>query len=321
MHPIRSLALVAALALAAPSVNAQTYPSKPVRIIVPSTPGGSLDTLSRMVGQRLSDAIGQSVVVENRAGSGGVIGTDYVAKSSPDGYTLLTTYISHPVNATLYPKLPYDTLRDFSPIAMLAAQPLMMAVPPSLGVANVEELIKLARAKPGALNFSSAGSGTAGHLAAELFNSMAGIKVVHVPHKGVAGALTDLIGERVQISFASLITMLPHVRSGKLRALGVTSARRSSIAPEVPTISEAGLPGYDMTATYYMLGPAGIPADVVQKLNTSIGRVVVSNAVKERLAADGAEPVGGTPAELGAFIEAEVVKWGKVVKASGAKAD
>jgi tripartite-type tricarboxylate transporter receptor subunit TctC len=310
----------AALLSTAHPVLAQSYPAKSVRVIVPSAPGGSVDTLGRLVAQKLSASLGQQFVVENRSGSGGVVGTEVVAKAAPDGYTLLMAYHSHIINPALYPKLPYDTIKSFSPITQVAVQPQMFNVHPTLPAKSTRELIALAKARPGQLLFGSAGSGSGGHLANEIFNSMAGIKMTHVPYKGSAPALIDVIAGNTQLMVATLITSLPFVRSGRLRALGVSSVKRSPVLPDVPTIAET-LPGYECVVSYFLLAPAGTPDDVIAKLHAESAKALRQPDVVERLARDGADPVGNTPQETARYITAEIDKWGKAVKASGARAD
>jgi tripartite-type tricarboxylate transporter receptor subunit TctC len=310
----------AALLSTAHSALAQSYPAKSVRVIVPSAPGGSVDTLGRLVAQKLSASLGQQFVVENRSGSGGVVGTEVVAKAAPDGYTLLMAYHSHIINPSLYPKLPYDTIKSFSPITQVAVQPQLFNVHPTLPAKSAKELIALAKARPGQLLFGSAGSGSGGHLATEIFNSMAGIKMTHVPYKGSAAALIDVIAGNTQLMVATLITSLPHVRSGRLRALGVSSVKRSPVLPDVPTIAET-LPGYECVVSYFLLAPAGTPDDVIAKLHAESAKALKQPDVVERLARDGADPVGNTPQQTAGYITAEIDKWGKAVKASGARAD
>jgi tripartite-type tricarboxylate transporter receptor subunit TctC len=310
----------AALLSAGHPVLAQSYPTKSVRVVVPSAPGGSVDTLGRLIAQKLSASLGQPFVVENRSGSGGVVGTEVVAKAAPDGYTLLMAYHSHIINPSLYPKLPYDTIKSFSPITQVAVQPQMFNVHPTLPAKSAKELIALAKARPGQLLFGSAGSGSGGHLANEIFNSMAGIKMTHVPYKGSAPALIDVIAGNTQLMVATLITSLPFVRSGRLRALGVSSVKRSPVLPDVPTIAET-LPGYECVVSYFLLAPAGTPDDVIAKLHAESAKALKQPDVVERLARDGADPVGNTPQETSRYITAEIEKWGKAVRASGARAD
>ena len=300
------------------SAAAQAYPAKPVRVVVPSGAGGSVDTLARLVAQKMSASLGQQVVVENRSGSGGVIGTEIAARSAPDGYTLLMAYGSHVVNPTLYPKLPYDTVRDFLPITQVAVQPLLANVHPALPVKSVRELVALAKARPGQLNYGSAGSGSGGHLATEILCMMANVKMTHVPYKGSAAAMFDVVAGNTQLMILTLITSLPQVRAGKLRAIGITSTKRSPIVPDVPAVAET-IPGYDVEVSYFLLAPAGTSRDIVTKLNAEATRALKQSDVVERLARDGATPIGNTPEQTARYIDQEIVKWGKAVKASGAK--
>ena len=304
----------------APAALAQSYPAKTIRMIVPSAAGGSVDFMARMVANKISPALGQQVVVENRAGSGGVVGTEVVARSAPDGYVLLMAYGSHVINPSLYPKLPYDTLKDFSAISQISVQPLMIIVHPTLPVRTVKELIALAKARPGQLNYATAGSGSGGHLANVIFNHMAGVTMVHVPYKGSSPAIIDLIAGNTQMHIASLITVLPHVRSGKVRGIAVTSAKRSAVVPDIPAVAET-LRGYEVVNSYYLLAPAGTPNEIIARLHAEVAKALREPDVVERLAKDGADPVGNTPAEATQVIAQEIVKWGKAVKDSGAKPD
>ncbi len=300
------------------ALGAQAYPSRPVRMIVPTGPGGSTDTLARIAAQKLSTALGQQVVVENRTGSGGVIGTEMAAKAPPDGYTLLMAYGSHVVNPTLYPKLPYDTVKDFTPITQVAVQPLLVNVNPHLPARNIKELIALAKAHPGKLNYGSAGAGSGGHLATEIMLMMANVKMTHVPYKGSAASLFDVIAGNTDLMVVTLITSLQQVRAGKLRALGITSAKRSPILPDVPTVGET-IPGYDVEVSYFLVAPAGTPREITQRLYSEMAKLLKEPDVMERLDRDGAVPVGNTPEQCAKVIDLEIVKWGKAVKASGAK--
>lgn len=320
---VLSIALLAggtttAAAQGASTGPGQAYPAKPMRVIVPSGAGGSVDTLARLVAQKMSASLGQQAVVENRSGSGGVIGTEIAARSAPDGYTLLMAYGSHVVNPTLYPKLPYDTVKDFAPITQVAVQPLLVNVHPALPVKSIKELIALAKARPGQLNYGSAGSGSGGHLATEILGTMAGVKMTHVPYKGSAAAMFDVVAGNTQLMVVTLITSLPQVRAGKLRAIGITSAKRSPIVPDVPAVAET-IPGYDVEVSYFLLAPAGTPRDIITKLHAEATRALKQPDVVERLARDGATPVGNTPEQTARYIDQEIVKWGKAVKASGAK--
>src|SRR5712692_10446709 len=311
--------LIASLAIGASL--AQEYPSRPVRMVVPFSPGGSTDTLARIVGQKLTERTGQPVIIENRAGAGGNIGAEQVARSAPDGYTLLLGGVPQAISASLYSKLPYDLARDLAAIAEVASFPSAIVLHPSLPANSVKELIALARARPGQLSFGSAGVGSPNQLALELFQTAAGIRMVHVPYKGSGQLIGDLLAGQVQLASMGLPVAMPHVQSGKLRAIAVTGAARSSLLPEVPTVGEAGLPGFEVTSWYGVFGPAGLPADIVVKLNSEIGSAVTAPDVKERLAALGAEPSVKAPDQFARYVRQEITKWAKVVKDSGAKAE
>jgi tripartite-type tricarboxylate transporter receptor subunit TctC len=321
MSATSRLALLLIASFAVGAALAQDYPSKPVRIVVPFSPGGSTDTLARIVGQKLTERSGQPVIIENRAGAGGNIGAEQVAKSAPDGYTLLLGGVPHAISASLYSKLRYDLARDLTAIAEVASFPSAIVLHPSLPANSVEQLIALARARPGQLSFGSAGNGSPNHLALELFQTMAGVSMVHVPYKGSGQLVGDLLAGQVQLASMGLPVAVPHVQSGKLKAIAVTSAGRSPLLPEVPTVSEAGLPGFEVTSWYGVFGPAGLPADIVVKLNSEIGSAVTAPDVKERLAALGAEPSVKAPDQFGRYVRQEITKWAKVVKDSGAKAE
>jgi tripartite-type tricarboxylate transporter receptor subunit TctC len=305
---------------AMPAAIAQTYPVKPVRMIISTAAGGSADTIGRIVAAKMSETLGQQIIVDNRTGSAGVVATSAVAKSPPDGYTLLLAYGSHVINPSIYPKLPYDTLKDLASITQVAVQPLMLNIHPSLPARSVKELVALAKARPGQLNYATSGAGSGGHLASVIMNKMADITMVHVPYKGSAPAMIDTISGQCQVHIASLITSLPHVRSGKVRGIGVTSTKRSSAAPDIPAIAET-LAGYEVVNSYYLLAPAGIAADVQARLHAEAVKAIRHPDVVERLARDGADPVGNTPAQATRYIEGELQKWGRAVRDSGAKAD
>ncbi len=299
------------------AVHAQAYPQKPVRLVVPFAPGGTTDILARLVGQKLTPVLGQTVFVENRPGANGAVGSELVAKSAPDGYTLIMGYLgSLAINPHLYSKLPYDSVRDFAPVTLVAATAQAIVVHPALPPSCVE-LIALAKRQRGQITYASAGIGSPSHLAGELFKMMAGVDIVHVPYKGSGAVMSDLIGGHVAMSFGGLAAAMPHVKSGRLRLLAVTTARRSSAVPQVPTVAESGVPGFDVSSWFGVLAPAATPRDAIDRLHVEIARVLAAKDVKERLAADGAEPVGNTPQEFAAFIRAELVKWGKVVKGTG----
>lgn len=314
--------LLAALVLAAQAVHAQAYPSRPIRLVVPFPPGGSADILGRALGQKLGERLGQSVVVENRPGAGTAIAAELVAKAAPDGYTLmLGTVSSHAINPALNPKLPFDPLRDFTPVAPVAAIPFALLVHPSVPARTVPELVGYARSKPGKLDYSSAGSGTSNHLAGELFESMTGTHMVHIPYRGSAPALQDLIAGRVAVMFDLVLTAAPHVRSGAVRGLAVTGTKRSAALPELPTIAESGLPGYDVTAWFGVFGPAGLPRPVVDRLNAEIARALAAPDLQRRLVSQGADTLTGSPDEFAAYLKSETVKWAKVVRDAGVRPD
>lgn len=302
---------------------AQSFPTKPIKIVATFNPGGASDILARLIAPKLAERLGQPVLVENRAGAGGNLGSDYVAKSAPDGHTLVVGYIgTHAVNPTLYPNIPFDAVKDFAPVAFLASIPSALVVHPSVEAKSVAELISLAKARPGRLNYGSGGSGTAPHLAAELFKTMTNVDMVHIPYKGSGPAVTDLLGGQISLMFNTMIQTIPHVQSGKLRALAVTSAKRSQAMPELPTLAESGLPGYEMVGWFGLLAPAGTPRDVVMKLNKEVNEILNLPDVKERLAALGSEPTDiTTPEQFGNYIKTEIAKWAKVIKASGMKVE
>jgi tripartite-type tricarboxylate transporter receptor subunit TctC len=312
-------------AIAAPFTFAQgaaNYPTKPVRLVVPFPAGGTTDILARAVAQTLSEAWGQQVIVDNRPGAGGNIGSDLVAKSKPDGYTLLMgTVGTHAINPSLYKNMPYDHVKDFAPVILVAGVPNVLVVNLSLPVHSVPELIAYAKANPGKLNFASSGNGTSIHLSGELFKAMTGVEMTHVPYKGSAPALTDLIGGQVQLMFDNLPSSLPFIKAGKLRALAVTSGARAAALPDLPTLAESGLPGFEASSWFGVLAPAGTPRDIVAKLNGAIAGWLASPEAKEKLLAQGAIAAGGAPDDFARHIGAETSKWAKVVKASGAHID
>ena len=318
----RCWAIAALLAVFAQNAFAQAYPTHSIRLVVPFPAGGTTDILARAAAQKLSESLGQAVVVDNRPGAAGNIGADLVAKSAPDGYTLLMgTVGTHAINPSLYAKMPYDHVKDFVPVVLVAGVPNVLAVYPAFPVNSVAELIALAKAKPGTINFASSGSGTSIHMSGELFKSMAGVDMTHVPYKGSAPALTDLMGGQVQIMFDNLPSALPLIKAGKLRAIAVTSLKRAPALPDVPTISESGLPGFEASSWFGVLAPAGTPAPIVAKINADVNKWLQSPEAREQMLAQGANAAGGTPEQFAAHIRAETEKWAKVVKASGAKAD
>jgi tripartite-type tricarboxylate transporter receptor subunit TctC len=318
------LNLALAIFALAGTVQAQAndYPAKPIRLVVPAAPGGGADFLARIVGVKLGELVGQSVVVENRAGASGTIAADGTAKSAGDGYTVLMGQSTSIVIAPqLYPKLPYDTLRDLKPVTLVAEVPNVMVVHPSVPANTVKELIALAKAKPETLNFGSSGNGAPSHLAGEMFKSATGTRLVHVPYKGAGPAVNALIAGEIQVMFAPIVAVLPQVKAGRLRALGVTSAKRSAAAPDLPTLAETGLTGYEISSWFGLFVPASTPAAVVDKLFKETNRVLKSPDVIERFAKEGAEPVGSTPAEFNNYVRTEFVKYNKVIKDNGIKAD
>ena len=316
-----SLRGLAGLVLLAPAVAySQAYPSRPVRLIVPYAAGGPVDSVARLIVPRLVDAWGQQVVIDNRAGANSIVGSELAARAVPDGYTLVLISASFTVNATLYPKLPFDPVRDFTPVTLVASGPGMLVTHPSLPVRNLKELIALAKAKPGALSFGSAGAGApTSHLGMELLKSTAGIDIVHVPYKSMAPALIDVLGGQIQMSMPTVNVVLPHLRSGRLRPIGVSSLQRSPSAPDVPTLAEAGMPGYEAINWFAILGPHGVPAAIAEKVHADTAEALKGSELRERIGAAGMEPKSMGPVELAAYMKTEIVKWGKAVKASGAK--
>jgi tripartite-type tricarboxylate transporter receptor subunit TctC len=317
-HP--KLALLAAIALCAGAgASAQQYPAGPMRIVVPFTPGGGTDILARLIAQKLNESWGQPVVVDNRPGAAGTVGTAFVAKAAGDGHTLLIVPAGYAGNPGLYKKLPYDHTRDLAPVSCLASGPLVLVVHPSLPPKSVKELIAFARARPGEINFGSSGAGTLPHLSAELFNSMSGIRMVHIPYKGAGAAVTDVMAGRVPVYFMNILQSLSLIKAGKLRALGVTTPERTPIAPEIPAIAEAGLKGYDMTNWYGLLAPAATPREAIVKLNAEVVRILKLPELTGRLADDGMTVVASTPERFGEFLARETDKFTKVIEAAGIK--
>ena len=317
----RALAALATLSLIG-AVHAQVnYPDRPIHIAVTFTPGGAPDILGRLLAERLNAAWGQSVIVDNRPGAGGNTGSDFVAKSAPDGYNIVVgTVGTHSINGALYTKMPYDMVKDFAPITLLATTPNMLVVNNGVKANNLKEFIALGK-KEGRMTFASSGSGTSIHVSGELFKSMTGIDMEHIPYKGRATAIPDVLGERVTMMFDNMPSSLPLVREGKLRALGVTSAKRSAAAPEIPTIAEQGLPGFEAVSWFALFAPAGTPRPIVDKLQQEVSRILKQPEVAKKLAELGLDPDGGPPEALAAYQRSEITKWAKVVKDSGAKAD
>jgi tripartite-type tricarboxylate transporter receptor subunit TctC len=315
---ISSLSFTVVLAFAA---IAQEYPNKPIRMVAPFSPGGATDVLARIVGQRLIERVGQPVIIDNRVGAGGNIGAEQVAKSAPDGYVLLMGGVPHAISASLYAKLGYDMAKDLSAVAEVASFPSMIVLHPSLPAKTVKELIALARAKPGQLNFGSAGNGSPNHLALELLKTMAGVSMVHIPYKGAGQVVGDLLAGQLQLASMGFPVAMPHVQSGRLRVIAVTGSKRSPLLAQVPTVAETGLPGFDVTSWYGVFGPAALPREIVARLNTEISAAVTAPELKERLAALGAEPSTKSPEQFAQYVRDEIAKWAKVVKESGAKLD
>jgi tripartite-type tricarboxylate transporter receptor subunit TctC len=319
----RCAACAALFICAAGAATAQpNYPAKAIRYIVPFPAGGPLDIVARAIGQELSKSWGHPVIIDNRPGAGGNIGADLVARAPADGYTILMGAVStHAINVTLYDKLPYDPIRDFAPVTLITSVPNVLVLHPSVPAKTVHELIALAKARPGQLNFASGSTGSAGHLAGELFKTMAGVDMVHIPYKGAAPAVVDLLAGHVSLMFDNMSSALPNIKAARVRALAVTTLKRSPLLPQLPTISEAGLRGFDISTWFGIFAPAGTPSDIVAKLNAETVRILNTREMKERLLMLGAEPVGNTPDEFAAFVRLEIQKYAKVIKASGAKAD
>ena len=311
-----------ALTAVAATASAQAWPSKPIKWIVPFAPGGTTDILARTVSEKLTIALGVPVVVENKPGAGGGVGADFVAKAAPDGYTIMGGTIStHAINASLYKDLPYDPVKDFIPITMIARVPNMLVVNPGVPAKDVKELVVLLKANPGKYTFASSGNGTSQHLSGELFKTMAGVDMQHIPYKGSPPALQDVVGGQVTMTFDNITTAWPLAKAGKLKALAVTTAKRSEIAPDVPTLTESGLPGFEVGSWQGVFAPAGTPPAIVKRLNTEIVKILALPEVREKLGALGAEIVADSPDDFAAIVKAEVVKWSDVVKKSGARVD
>ncbi|HSQ03826.1 MAG TPA: tripartite tricarboxylate transporter substrate binding protein [Burkholderiales bacterium] len=314
--------LLLLLPLAGSVGAAERYPMRPIRFVVPFAPGGSTDTLARTIGQKLSTSLGEQVVVDNRSGANGMIGMQIVATAPPDGYTIVLGYIANlAIDPSLYKKLPYDPIRDYAPITQLAESPNILAAHPSVPVKSFKELLAYVRTHPRQLNFASSSVGSVGHLTGELLNQLAGIDLQHVPYKGSGQAVIDLVAGQVQLMFSGMSSVMPHIKSGRLKALAVTGAQRSPAVPDVPTIAESGFPGFEATAWYGVLAPPRTPRAVVMRLHDEIVKALALPDVKERLQGVGFEIVGSTPEQFGAYMKSEITKWAKVVKASGAKAE
>ncbi|MFM9887870.1 MAG: Bug family tripartite tricarboxylate transporter substrate binding protein [Burkholderiales bacterium] len=317
-----ALAPIIANAQVPASGSAPSFPNKPIRLIVPFPPGGAVDILGRAMAQKLTENLAQNVFVDNRVGGAGAVGSEAAAKSAPDGYTLLmgsTTTIS--INPSLFPKLPYEPSRDFVPVTLVAFVPHLLVVNAGIPAANLREFIAHAKARPGQLNYASAGNGTPHHIAAEMFKQMAGVDLVHIPYKGTGPAVPDLIAGQVSFMSVEILAAMPHVKAGKLRALGIATSSRNPSAPEIPTVSEAGLPGFEVTSWYGILAPAGTPKPITERLAAEMTKAIATPDLSERLSSLGATPVGNTPDEFGAHLRRESEKWAKAVKASGARVD
>ncbi len=317
---LRVLLSFLAIALAAPALS-QPYPSRTVRIVVPFAVGGPADIYARFIGAKLQDALGEPFVIEDRPGGGSIVGTEAVAKSAPDGYTLLMMSNTHTVNETLIPKKPFDLMRDLAPISGVNYSDLLMVIHPSVPANNLKEFIALARSQPGKLNYASSGPGTPYHMAGELFKAMAGVDIVHIPHKGSDQARTAILGGQVQMMFDAITTMAAHARAGKVRALASSGKTRSPVTPDVPTVTEAGVPGYETTIWLGLMAPVGTPKAVLEKLNREVNRIVNSPVVRETWAKQGAQPMGMSIDQFDGFLREDITKWAKVVKLSGAKVD
>lgn len=322
-HAIAAVCGVALLVTGAGYTCAQSYPNRPIRMVVGFPPGGGADFAARVAAQTLSESLNQQVIVDNRPGANAIIACDFVAKAAPDGYTLLLgVTASHAINPNVYKKLPYDAIKDFAPITNLGFSPLILVVNPSLPVKSVKELIALAKAKPGQLNFASAGSGNVTHLAAELFKSMAGVQMTHVPYKGSAPAITDVIAGQVSLYFDNIASaLIPHVKAGKLRALAVTSTKRSHVVPDIPTVAESGVPGFEMTTWSGVFAPAATPPEIVRKLNTELVKGLNGPELKGRFAKQGMEVIGNTPEQFAAALKSEIAKWNKIAEAANIRID
>ena len=311
--------LFAILFVLAPLAAAQSWPSKPARIVVPYPPGGANDIVARALQPALAASLGQPIVIENRGGGATQIGTEAVARSAPDGTTFLLTNIALGANPSLFAKLPYDTAKDLAPITLISTVPLVLVVHPSVAAKSTADFVALAKAKPGRLNYASAGNGSANHLTMEMFRASAGIDIVHVPYKGFGPAMTDLLGGQVTSAFATTLASLPHVRAGKLRALGISTAKRSAVAPEVPTIAESGVPGFDVSEWQMLLAPAGTPSAIIDRMQREVAAALRQDDVKTRMTELGASPVGSTPKEAEAFLKSELARWADVAKRVGIK--
>lgn len=313
--------VLAAGTLLAPATHAADWPNKPIQLVIPYPPGGSADLLARPLAIQLQQQLGQSVVLEYKPGAGGTLASQYVARAKPDGYTVLMVLAAHAINDSLYPKLPYDTRKDFAPVSLVANLPMIIVASNKLPARNVQDLVRAAKAAPDTLTFGSAGNGNTGHLAGELFSSTAGVRMTHVPYKGSSGVVNAMLAGDIDLTFDSISTSMPHIRSGKLRALGVTSPARSALAPEVPTVQEQGFKDFDVTGWYAIVAPAGIQPEIAQRLSTEIAKALGQPQLRTQLAAGGYEPVGSSPEALRTHIDREITRWAAVVKSTGARVD
>jgi tripartite-type tricarboxylate transporter receptor subunit TctC len=314
---LRNVALIAFVSLAALSVHAQPFPARPVRLVVPYPPGGANDIIARLLAPRMSEQLGKNVVVDNRGGGNTIIGSEIVAKAAPNGYTILIVAAGHAINPSLYPKLPYDTARDFAPVVLIGDGAYVLVAHPSLGVSSSKDLIVLAKSKPGQITFASSSIGNLTHLAAELFDALAGIKMLHVPYKGGNPAMADVLAGRVGVFFSTVAVARPHLQSGRIKGLGVTTARRSAALPDVPTIAESGLPGYEVSGWYGLVAPAATPKAVIDRLYRVVQSALQENEIRQKLLVVGVEPVEATTAQFGKRIDADLAKWEKIVKPLG----
>jgi len=321
MLKTRTAAVLACAALATPAFAQPAYPSKPVRIISIFAPGGGNDVICRLVAQQLTERLKQQVIVENRVGANGIVGTEAVARAAPDGYTFTLIPSGHTVNASMYKKLPFDSLKDFTPITLAGSGPLVLAVHPSLPVKNVRELIALAKSRPGQLTYVSSGIGASGHLAGALFDTMTGTKMEHIPYKGMSLAVSDLMGGQVSMTFGTSLSVIPHVRTGRLRALATTGAQRSPALPDLPTVAESGVPGYEAGLWYGFVGPARMPPEIVQRLNAEIVAILAQSDTREKLASQGLDARSSTPDEFARVLAADIVRWAGVVQKLGLQAE
>jgi tripartite-type tricarboxylate transporter receptor subunit TctC len=322
MRFVLSLAiLVAATSFAAESFSQQSYPSNPIRLIVPYPAGGPTDIQARVIAQKITENWGQQVVVDNRSGAGGIVGAEIAARARPDGYTIILVTSAHVTLPSLNAKMPYDALQDFAPVTLLSSTPYVLVAHPTLGVKSVNELIALLKSKPGQISFASTSSGGGSHIAGELFKLQAGVQMVHVPYKGSGAAIPDVVGGHVPVMFENIVSVTPYVKSGRLIALAISTAHRSPILPNLPTVAESGLPGFDVGNWFAVLAPAATPRTIVTKLHQEIVGILDTQEMRARLASQGAEPIGSTPEECGKYMRAELLKWGKVIKEAGIKLD